>query len=124
MTSDVLVFGDEPAARGPLCDAVRNAGLRPRVIADEPSVIRVLSRGGPRVLIVDLALTGPVGKKVIDRIRSTPALRYVAIVAMGRDADLAGLGYEVDWKLPKPPDLSKVPAMMKSLVAVADGRRR
>jgi two-component system CheB/CheR fusion protein len=113
----VLVVDDDSDAAESLMMLLEVFGHQVRVARDGPTALEMAYLDVPEVMLVDIGLPGMDGCELTRRVRRTPVLRGVLLVAFtgyGRDEDRQRtLGAGFDLHLTKPVD----PAALRELLA-------
>ena len=113
----VLVVDDDSDAADSLMMLLEAFGHQVRVARDGPTALELACADVPEVMLVDIGLSGMDGCELTRRVRRTPELRCVVLVAFtgyGRDEDRQRtLGAGFDLHLTKPVD----PASLRELLA-------
>ena len=100
----LLVVDDDPKLRELLSRYLSGNGFEVSLAADGPTLTRLLQRGAPDLIILDLMLPGEDGLSIVRRLRAandrTPV---IMLTAKGDDVDrIVGLEMGADDYLPKP----------------------
>ncbi len=112
--SRVLVVDDCPDTRTSLHMLLNLWGFEVREAADGPGALRAAAEFEPDTVLLDVGLPGMSGYEVARRLRQTPDLRGVLIVALtgfGRDSDAdraRQAGADLHFVKPIDPDLLRV----------------
>jgi CheY-like chemotaxis protein len=101
LKSRILVVADEPRTRRYLEVRLTGRGYRTVFAEDEQSAVKAMRREHPRLVVVDMAMTGRKGVRVLERLDEGPLARtpVIALVGAGEstiDETEADLGLAID----------------------------
>ena len=110
MTSEILIFDDDPGIGYLLQDSLEAAGYRVQLYADGTRVKPLVEELRPRLVILDIMMPGLDGLAACKTLRANPTLKNMRIaVCSGKvvgKPDEAALRYGADAFIPKPFDIA------------------
>lgn len=119
----VLVMEDERGIAMVLQIALSEEGHKVVVVRDGRDGMKIMEQGPiPDIVLVDLAMPGMGGCKVVETMQSAPALKGIPVVILtGSDADWTKLPPENSYKclIGKPFDLNEVIETVNTLTDYA-----
>ena len=111
----VLVADDDSWLREVLVELLDAAGFRPMAARSGPETVRVAREQTPDAIVLDVALPGRSGLRVLEELRTAGSTRHIPVMLVSGEIDLVETGYsrEADAAFHKPLDITALLARVE-----------